>query len=177
MKPNKKKPRIRNRPRNKANRLLASQGAVQNQLTSEEEQDNEPHNNNVSVDETESEDDMPGLEDDSKIIPKELPEENDAMKTIQRLIRDKLLKNQHKDAESKAFKDDTTPAANTSTPKRVGSPKKEMKVSVTTSSSVKPSKAKEKVSEKVSENKTEKTAFIQNLQKKMEQMMSNGKYN
>lgn len=177
MKPNKKKPRIRNRPRNKANRLLASQGAVQNQLTSEEEQDNEPHNNNVSVDETESEDDMPGLEDDSKIIPKELPEENDAMKTIQCLIRDKLLKNQHKDAESKAFKDNTTTsAANTSTSKRVGSPKKEMKVSVT-SSSVKPSKAKEKVYEKVSENKTEKTAFIQNLQKKMEQMMSNGKYN
>ncbi|XP_061397543.1 uncharacterized protein LOC133333231 [Musca vetustissima] len=168
MKPNKKKPRIRNRPRNKANRLLASQEQQQqqdeeDQMPSEEIQET-VENSNLPTEGVSDDDDMPDLEDDSK--PPEMPSaEPDAVTTLTRIMHEKILK---------------TPDKNSKTPTTTDKPVTETTPETSSPADQNPKgnqKAKEKVKENVAEAKTEKNAFIQNLQKKMEAMMSDGDEN
>ncbi|XP_058980020.1 uncharacterized protein LOC131803082 [Musca domestica] len=201
MKPNKKKPRIRNRPRNKANRLLALQGDQQSQ--EEEslplEENIEPTQNLNSKEENVSDDeddeDMPGLEDESEPT-EDASHELDAVTTIHRKMHEKILKTQgnvpssgqtpkeketqrdnqkskvkEKTPETKPYKSGSKNAASNNNNKPVPETgEKNPKVNQ------KP-KEKSKEKENLPENKTEKSAFIQNLQKKMEAMMSDGDEN
>uniref|UniRef100_A0A1I8NTR0 MYND-type domain-containing protein n=1 Tax=Stomoxys calcitrans TaxID=35570 RepID=A0A1I8NTR0_STOCA len=214
MKPNKKKPRIRNRPRNKANRLKAEEdGENEVNFQQGEVNGNEtPKNLNPSQEESDDDDDdLPGLEEDGGATAKTL-DPNEAIKTIQRLLRERMLKNQQKAAEANAPQN--FESARDTKAKTLGGATKSSKVEASNEpkapvnqKSAKPDPSKEtkaannqksakmeaskdakpstatssqksgKSKEKSSENKSDKGAFIQNLQKKMEAMLADGDAN
>ncbi|XP_073840611.1 uncharacterized protein [Musca autumnalis] len=108
MKPNKKKPRIRNRPRNKANRLLASQDEVQEKYQDENTFDEQVHeeplqNVNRNEENVSDDDDMPDLEDETKSN-----EELDPVIKMQSIIHEKILKIPDKESSDKTTEQETT---------------------------------------------------------------------
>ncbi|KAM7358238.1 uncharacterized protein ACRADG_003291 [Cochliomyia hominivorax] len=169
--PNKKNPRIRNRPRNKANRLKL----LENQNDNEEQPDQSP-NQTLSIecndpkesevvndDDDDDDDDMPDLmeeHNETNVTQKfkhfkasQEEEEEDPLKNLQNLMKCKFLQ-------------------------KVIKPEKDLKTKETKvkTNDNKKGKAKEKQADK-DNDASEKNAFIQNLQKKMEAMMANGDEN
>lgn len=165
--PNKKNPRVRNRPRNKANRLKL----LENPANNEEKQEKsvvdikllENELNDPKESDEDDDDDMPELMEESteaKIDFELKPNaslEQDPLKNLQNLMKCKFLQKDTK--TEKVLK------------------QKETKVKPN-QQNVKPGKSKEKQTTTKDNNKdeAEKNAFIQNLQKKMEAIMANGKY-
>lgn len=167
--PNKKTPRIRNRPRNKANRSKLLENPSNNEESEKsieniEELEIELNDPKVS-DEDDDDDDMPELMEESLDLKNEqksksshVTQEQDPLKNLQNLMKCKFLQKATK--TEKDLK------------------QKETKVKPNQQSN-KPGKSKEKQQTAAKDNKdeVEKNAFIQNLQKKMEAMMANGKNN
>ncbi|XP_023297280.2 uncharacterized protein LOC111679909 [Lucilia cuprina] len=179
--PNKKNPRIRNRARNKANRLklLENQENQENlnneqTVTNIQEQEhfklpkselNEPSLHEEAEDD--EDDDMPELMDDNNVAFNKTPQqEQDPLKTLQNLMQSKFMQKQSKTSEAKETKNKAT---------EVKTNDKDLKEKSLKNANVKAGKTKEKLNE--NESASEKNAFIQNLQKKMEQMMANGDEN
>ena len=175
--PNKKRPRIRNRPRNKINRLklLENQNdneteeaeyAPQNEFNDHEfseetlAKDANANDNNIhqaydidNDDEDDNDDDMPGLIEETVAV-----NHDDKAKPS---LKDKQsfedpIKNFEKMMQSKFLqKKPQNSDSKTKTQTKTKEKAKEVENNVTTND--------------------EKNAFIQNLQKKMEDMMANGK--
>lgn len=157
--PNKKKTRVRNRPRNKANRLKL----LENENSSENSAINK-----IGDPEDKSDDDMPDLIDDNPKSAKQnsicIENIEDPIQAIQRLMRNKLLQ--------KHLKAEPTGSVSAKDIKK-NNQHEDLKVTPSNSANIKQQKLKEK---KIEGCVDEKSAFIHSLEKQMEAMMVKGKY-
>lgn len=175
--PNKKKPRIRNRPRNKANRLKLLENPNENQNDNNEAQEeeeeanqkefNDPASSRETLVKATNADGMANEEDDDDDMPDLIEETVAANQAHDSKAKSPLKEQQHYEDPLDNFKKIMQSKFLQKNPQQADAKTKPI------------TKTKEKSKEIQSKSATtandEKNAFIQNLQKKMEAMMANGK--